>query len=205
MERSEVSRRLKAGRWLAGDLNDKGKATALTPEELATREPLVRNRISANRLYEIEQERVDAREMELEKIAEALDLPPAFFLADAPATQLVSDDFHTAGAVGRQFAEATHLINRLLSAIITLHPETRDVDAQLQEAIARAAPGWATLSARGASTSEAEEAALPRARPVPDPDDLPPAQTTPPVRTADAERDRPADSSRRRASSRRTR
>jgi transcriptional regulator with XRE-family HTH domain len=83
----EISRRLKAGRWLAGGVRADGKPTALTTAELAKRSPLPQNGISVNRLEEIEQLKVSngPRPMELEKIAEALGLPAAWFETDAPS------------------------------------------------------------------------------------------------------------------------
>lgn len=88
MDRPEVSRRLKAARWLAGSLNDKGQVAPLEVRELAQRDQLKENRISSNRLEEIEQLRVDARPMELDKIAEAMGLPSSWFRATkvAPLT-----------------------------------------------------------------------------------------------------------------------
>lgn len=79
----EISRRLKAARWLVGGEDARGKPTALSVEDLAAREPLPANRITSNRLEEIEQLKADARPMELDKIAEALGLPPWWFTAAA--------------------------------------------------------------------------------------------------------------------------
>lgn len=85
MERETVSRRLKAARWLAGDRrNGRGQVIPLTATELAQREQLQRNRITASRIEEIEQERVDAREMELEQIALALGMARDYFRAPMP-------------------------------------------------------------------------------------------------------------------------
>lgn len=83
--RSEISRRLKAARWLAGDIDDKGRPAPLSPEALAEREPLRRNNISANAISEIERMVKDARPMELREIAEALELPYEWFTGDRPA------------------------------------------------------------------------------------------------------------------------
>jgi len=87
-DRAADSRRLKAARWLAGKdrRNKRGQLIALPVTELAEMEPLKRNRISASRLEEIEQERTEARDMELEKVAEALGLPTSFLLEGSPAT-----------------------------------------------------------------------------------------------------------------------
>ena len=76
MERAEVSRRLKAARALAG----------VKVSELAEREPLRANGITANLIGETERQERDARPMELRVIAEALDLPPWFFTADLRAS-----------------------------------------------------------------------------------------------------------------------
>lgn len=81
---AEVSRRLKAARWLAGDIDEQGKPKALSTRDLAQREPLPSNGISANRIEEIEQLKLadGPRPMELEKIAQALGLPHEWFFAD---------------------------------------------------------------------------------------------------------------------------
>jgi hypothetical protein len=54
--------------------------------ELADREPLRANGITANLIGETERQERDARPMELRVIAEALDLPPWFFTADLSAS-----------------------------------------------------------------------------------------------------------------------
>lgn len=84
MDRAEISRRLKAARWLAGGVDDRGRPTPVSPEDLALREPLQRNGITANAISEIERLIKDARPMELREIAAALDLPPSWFDAAAP-------------------------------------------------------------------------------------------------------------------------
>jgi transcriptional regulator with XRE-family HTH domain len=91
MDRGEISRRLKAARWLAGGRNENGQVSPLSPEDLAKRDLLAVNGISANRIYEIEQERITARPMELEKIAVALGVSADWFLADAPSDDDLSD------------------------------------------------------------------------------------------------------------------
>lgn len=78
----EVSRRLKAARWLAGDVGPDGKPRALSVAELAQRDELVNNRISANRLEEIEQIKTQARPVELREIARALEVPEQWFDED---------------------------------------------------------------------------------------------------------------------------
>lgn len=87
-ERVRVSLRLKAGRYLAGRADDDGKPIALPVDELAKNPLLVANRITRNRLEEIEQTKTSARPMELEKIAVALGLPEDWFAALGSATQL---------------------------------------------------------------------------------------------------------------------
>lgn len=78
---AEVSRRLKAARWLAGGIDEKGRPAPLSPQELAAREPLVRNGITANAIMEIEQLIRRPRPMELRTIAEALGLRGDWFTA----------------------------------------------------------------------------------------------------------------------------
>lgn len=84
LDRAAVSLRLKAGRHLAGRVDDKGRAIPLPVAELAERDVLRENGISRNRLEEFEQMRLDARPMELEKVAAALDLPSDWFVSDDP-------------------------------------------------------------------------------------------------------------------------
>lgn len=79
-DRAMISRRLKAARWLAGEARDaRGALAPLSAKELATRPQLVANRITTSRIEEIEQERVEARDMELEQIALALGQPRDYF------------------------------------------------------------------------------------------------------------------------------
>lgn len=92
MDRAEVSRRLKAGRWLAGGVDADGKPKQLSAADLAQRPPCVANKISANRIAEIEQLVVDARPMELEKIAECLGLPSLFASPELPDSQTPAEN-----------------------------------------------------------------------------------------------------------------
>lgn len=112
MDRAEVSRRLKAARWLAGGTNEKGLVAPLETRDLAQRPQLAENRISANRLEEIEQLKVDARPMELDKIAEAMGLPSSWFRATkvAPLTLDVPAAMEAVRNLAEQIAdlEATH-------------------------------------------------------------------------------------------------
>jgi len=84
---AETSRRLKAARWLAGDTDKKGRPKQLKIAELAQREPLPENGISKNRLEEIEQMKITAPPMELEKIAVALDVPIEWFSTEKRGVQ----------------------------------------------------------------------------------------------------------------------
>jgi transcriptional regulator with XRE-family HTH domain len=85
-ERVRISLRLKAGRHLAGRVDEDGKPAAMSVAELAEHPELVTNGISRNRLEEIEQIKTSARPMELDRIALALGLPPDWF--EPPATRL---------------------------------------------------------------------------------------------------------------------
>lgn len=75
---------MKAARWLAGNTGEDGKPRPLSVKELAERAPLPQNSISANRLEEIEQLKVTAPPMWLEKIADALGVPHEWFSAENP-------------------------------------------------------------------------------------------------------------------------
>lgn len=79
LSRIEISTRLKAARWLHGAPGERGRPTPLSVAGLVQLEPLRTNRITKNRIEEIEQMKAEARSMELEKIAEALELPHAWF------------------------------------------------------------------------------------------------------------------------------
>jgi hypothetical protein len=85
VERAEVSRRLKAARWLVGSVNDKGKPRPMTTVELSAHQQLKANRITKNRLDEIEQLVSEARPVELLAIEEALGLDRWFGSASRPA------------------------------------------------------------------------------------------------------------------------
>lgn len=81
LDRAQISARLKAARWLAGTADAEGRPRPLSVADLIDRAPLKSNRIRKNRIEGIEQAKVDARSMELEKIAEALELPYEWFTA----------------------------------------------------------------------------------------------------------------------------
>lgn len=83
--RLQVSLRLKAARYLAGSRATEGRqagsAIPLGTAELAQQPVLVENKIAKGRIEEIEQMKVDARPMELEKLAEALGVSHDFLLS----------------------------------------------------------------------------------------------------------------------------
>lgn len=79
LDRAEVSRRLKAARWLAGSVDEKGKPTPLSPQDLARDKRLIANKISANAIMEFEQTIRTARPMELRELAFALGVGPEWF------------------------------------------------------------------------------------------------------------------------------
>jgi transcriptional regulator with XRE-family HTH domain len=111
VDRAEVSRRLKAARALAG----------IKVTELAAREPLRANGITANLIGETERQERDARPMELRVIAEALDLPAWFFTAELrPPTPEPSDGSAAAQIVARLDALGTLLehIDKRLDAVV---------------------------------------------------------------------------------------
>lgn len=82
LSKAETSARLKAGRWLASTKRDKkGKPIVLSVQALVRRKPLAGN-VTVNRIHDIEQAKVTARPMELEKIADALALPHEWFTVD---------------------------------------------------------------------------------------------------------------------------
>lgn len=107
--REEVSRRLKAARWLAGDVDANGKPRALPIADLAQREELVSNRVSANRLEEIEQMKTAARPVELREIARALEVPETWF----------DPDFHVAagGAAEAALEEVRDHLDRIAADV----------------------------------------------------------------------------------------
>jgi transcriptional regulator with XRE-family HTH domain len=111
VDRTEVSRRLKAARALAG----------VKVTELAEREPLRANGITANLIGETERQERDARPMELRVIAEALELPAWFFAAEfRPSASEPSDASATNQLVARLDALGTLLehIDKRLDAVV---------------------------------------------------------------------------------------
>lgn len=147
MDRAEVSRRLKAARALRG----------IKVTELATREPLKRNGITANLVGETERQERDAREMELRVIAEALDLPATFLLAEDP--------FAVAGAPAPQLDRIAALLEQNQELILAL--ATALTPATPAEG---GGPPWAALDRLreelAARDREASELAPPQRRPA---------------------------------------
>lgn len=91
--RAEIARLLRAGRWLAGDLERSRiaeqrsvkthaavgvKVVAIAPSELALREPLVSNWWTANRIHRIERMEAKASPADLDMLERALGLPGLF-------------------------------------------------------------------------------------------------------------------------------
>lgn len=109
---AETSRRLKAARWLAGGVDADGKPKQLKVAELAQRWPLPENGIKANRLEEIEQLKITAPPMELEKIAEALGLPHEWFSAELPAEARAEALQNAAAMVGPLLLAAAQAIRQ---------------------------------------------------------------------------------------------
>jgi transcriptional regulator with XRE-family HTH domain len=127
-----ISLRLKAARFLAGREVD-GRAVAMTVPALAEHELLQRNGITKNRLEDYEQMKVtDPRPMELEKIAEALDVPAAFILdgaqvdvADRPSEQI------------ERLEDQQRQLNSQLAEIVRLLTNDPEAKASLGDTIAR--------------------------------------------------------------------
>jgi transcriptional regulator with XRE-family HTH domain len=111
VERAEVSRRLKAARALAG----------VKVSELAEREALRANGITANLIGETERQERDARPMELRVIAEALDLPSWFFTTDLNASSPPPGNMEVADEMGARlegFETALAKVDERLDALI---------------------------------------------------------------------------------------
>lgn len=129
--REQVSRRLKAARWLAGaGRNDRGQLVPLDVRELEEREPLQRNRITANRIRDMEQERVDARELELEAIAEALGVPADWFERAEP---LPADEDVRLDRLERRVVETERLLGELAAERAPRGPTERTVPEGQQD------------------------------------------------------------------------
>jgi hypothetical protein len=78
-ERLAVALRLKAARYLSGHRSDDGRAVPMPIADVIALPGLRDNRMSRNRLEEIEQMKTDARPMELAAIADAMNLPAGWF------------------------------------------------------------------------------------------------------------------------------
>lgn len=141
MDGAEVSRRLKAARWLAGGVDAKGKPIPLSPRKLAQHERLQRNGISANAIEEFEQLRREPREMELRVITEALELPSTWF--SGAVTDPVADRLQAIEQLLREHMDDTRQAVKDIERIAA--------DAQLLDAIRQAAQA---LGARAPADGE---------------------------------------------------
>jgi hypothetical protein len=122
--RIQVSLRLKAARYLAGRAGSQG-VVPLPVSELAEHPLLRDNRITRNRIEEIEQMKVTARPLELDALARALELPRAWF--SEPQDRLPVPDASGNGLSARPAevndrdrAELEDTIGRLQAEIIEL-------------------------------------------------------------------------------------
>jgi len=86
--RKNVALRLKAALWLAGrrgtPRTKEDPVVAMTTAELSEHELLEQNDISRSKLDEVLRLRREAKPMELRVIAEALEIPETFLLAENP-------------------------------------------------------------------------------------------------------------------------
>jgi len=117
--RIQVSLRLKAARYLAGRAGNQGVVPIPVPE--LAEHPLLRdNRITRNRIEEIEQMKVTARPLELDALARALDLPPEWF-SDVRARPPTPDEQASRSSTDdRARADMEDTIGRLQAEIIEL-------------------------------------------------------------------------------------
>lgn len=89
-ERAEIARRLKAARWLAGEITKKDKGqvahqvTPLPASELCDREPLKSNGIGPDIIGRAERMERTTRPYELKLIAEAIGVAPGWFELATP-------------------------------------------------------------------------------------------------------------------------
>lgn len=119
--RLRIALRLKAARFLAGQLQEskKGKeAVALPVKDLIKREPLRANRYAVDRIEGYEQMRIVPRPMDLERMAEALEVPAQFFVAESPATLING---------GNELGEKLSSLADALSAL-RVETEARDLE-----------------------------------------------------------------------------
>lgn len=120
--RAEIARRLRAARWLAGGVVESAKGKVdwkiapLSAADLALREPLVENEVTASLIGAIERMERPTKPMELAALAEALRLPREWFpVGSAEAVESLSD------ADVRRAAEI--LAPQLLAAARALRPD----------------------------------------------------------------------------------
>jgi hypothetical protein len=122
--RIQVSLRLKAARYLAGRAGSQGVMPIPVPE--LAEHPLLRdNRITRNRIEEIEQMKVTARQLELDALARALDLSPEWFSQAHDRPPLADELRHgvqadRSSAEDRERADMEDTIGRLQAEIIEL-------------------------------------------------------------------------------------
>jgi transcriptional regulator with XRE-family HTH domain len=122
--RIQVSLRLKAARYLAGRAGSQG-VVPLPVSELAEHSLLRDNRITRNRIEEIEQMKVTARPLELDALARALELPPDWFSEAQDRLPIPDEGGHglrarPAEVNDRDRAELEDTIGRLQAEIIEL-------------------------------------------------------------------------------------
>jgi hypothetical protein len=129
INRAETSRRLKAARWLRGGFNEKGQTSPLPTDELAAIPVLELNKISQNRLEEIERMKIDARTFDREKLEEALGLPEGWF-SETDLTQLLAPP--RAPALSEQVAALTQTVRALRN--LALSGESDELRGQLEAA-----------------------------------------------------------------------
>jgi transcriptional regulator with XRE-family HTH domain len=121
--RIQVSLRLKAARYLAGRAGSQG-VVPLPVSELAEHPLLRDNRITRNRIEEIEQMKVTARPLELDALARALELPRDWFSEPQDRLPIPDESGHGRSArpaeVNDREAELEDTIGRLQAEIIEL-------------------------------------------------------------------------------------
>lgn len=96
----QLSLRLKAARWLNGYIDEKGTPKAMHLDVLAEMPSVKNNGITLNRLHEIEQMKAEARPMEFDEIADALNVDPDWFRAENLLPELSELDVDEAATLG---------------------------------------------------------------------------------------------------------
>lgn len=148
VDANDVSRRLKAARWLAGNEDEKGRVAPLTPEELAQRDELVENGITANAISEFERKIRPARPMELRAIATALELPPDWFTGDGGGTSpSLTDAFRELEDLrgllgdlhGTVVEQADRVANLKIEVLARIYERLDNIDKRLAHLPARVA------------------------------------------------------------------